>query len=190
MDDTELNDSWRMYFHEPSNDSYEHADYEPLADIATVQPVGMFFLMRRGVFPTWDDPSNLAGGCISLKVPRANVAAVWMDLACKMLGESLVAPPKNDTDDNNTTTESSHQSSHHDRCAAIVNGISASPKRAFCIIKVWLRTGGNLADPRNFVLPAPPLIEGVPMYTSNAENLSKTYTNNNNNNAPIPSRVK
>ena len=31
---------------------------------------GMFFLMREGIMPIWEDPANINGGCWSCKVPK------------------------------------------------------------------------------------------------------------------------
>lgn len=131
--DVFLNDVWSIYFHDPNNSNWTHSSYVHLGDISSVDDFwghhmslkdnihkGMFFLMREHVFPAWDDPSNLKGGCLSIKVLKDEMSKFWEDLCMKLLGETLLNPDK------------IHEWSS-------VNGISTSPKKHFCIVKVWLQ---------------------------------------------------
>jgi hypothetical protein len=79
----------------------------------------MFFLMREHIFPAWDDPCNISGGCVCLKIPKSIVETFWHAVCANLLGETLVKEAYRDTD-------------------CIVNGVSISPKNFFCIIKIWL----------------------------------------------------
>jgi hypothetical protein len=79
----------------------------------------MLFVMQKGVAPMWEDPKNRLGGCFSYKVINKQVAEVWKTLFYMMCGETL-------------TTNKSH--CNH------INGITISPKKNFCIIKIWLDT--------------------------------------------------
>jgi hypothetical protein len=81
---------------------------------------GMFFCMREHIFPCWDDPSNINGSCISIKVLKENVPKFWEMLMIRILGETLIV--------------SEHRETHWNK----VNGISISSKKSFCIIKIWL----------------------------------------------------
>jgi hypothetical protein len=129
-DDGFLNDSWTFYFHDPANSSWTLDSYKRIGDASSIGDFlamhtainefisyGMFFLMREHVFPCWDDKHNIDGGCISLKVNGDQVASVWDELAKRLIGETLL-------------TNVDHWSH--------VNGISISPKRGFCIIKIWM----------------------------------------------------
>ena len=81
----------------------------------------MFFLMRDGIFPAWDSSQNINGGCLSIKVLKENMAEFWEDLVIKVLGETIV---KND---------------HIAKAWDCINGLSTSPKKNFCIIKIWVK---------------------------------------------------
>jgi hypothetical protein len=77
----------------------------------------MLFLMREGIQPTWEDEKNRGGGCFSYKVGNKNIITTWKHASYSLIGETLTAESK--------------------LCASI-NGITISPKKNFCIIKIWL----------------------------------------------------
>jgi hypothetical protein len=77
----------------------------------------MLFLMRDGILPMWEDNKNKNGGCFSYKVNNKNVASVWKNLSYTLVGECL-------------TTDK--------RLRPNITGITISPKKNFCIIKIWL----------------------------------------------------
>jgi translation initiation factor 4E len=76
----------------------------------------MLFMMREGVNPMWEDEQNKQGGCFSYKVDNKFVKEIWNDLCYCIAGNSI-------------TTESVY----HD-----ITGISISPKKNFCILKIWM----------------------------------------------------
>ena len=57
--------------------------------------------------------------CFSYKISNKNVASVWKNLSYTLVGETL-------------TEEKTIR--------ANINGITISPKKNFCIIKIWLAT--------------------------------------------------
>jgi hypothetical protein len=65
----------------------------------------------------WEDPKNRAGGCFSYKVSNKNVYEVWKELTYVVVGDTV-----------------SNQSSF----VTSVSGITISPKKNFCIIKIWM----------------------------------------------------
>ena len=77
----------------------------------------MLFLMRKDINPIWEDPKNRNGGCFSYKISNKNVYNVWKDLSYILSGETISNDPK---------------------FASQVTGITISPKKAFCIIKIWM----------------------------------------------------
>lgn len=178
MDDEEhiLNDTWTMYFHEPSDSNWTMASYVRLEQISSVEAFwrvhegtkkflsrGMFFLMREHVFPCWDDPNNIDGGCISIKVLKEDIGTFWEEVAVRMLGESLVKKNKVEP-----RPRGASGSDDVDAAWSLVNGVSTSPKRYFCIAKIWLRKG-VLLDKANFAFPA--CYHGEPLYRSNMDNI-------------------
>ena len=153
-----LNDVWNVYFHDPANADWTYASYVRVGSVSSVAEfwelqallggryrAGMFFVMREHVFPCWDDAHNIEGGCLSIKVLKENMDAFWETLCVRLLGETLV----------------------RDRGRwACVNGVSTSPKRSFCIVKIWLRDNSTV-DPAAFGIP--PRAHGDVLYKSNRE---------------------
>jgi hypothetical protein len=80
---------------------------------------GMFFIMKEGILPMWEDPGNYNGGFWSFKVPKRNSNDVWKKLTAGLFGNSL-------------TVDSKHMSS--------ITGISISPKISNCVMKIWNNT--------------------------------------------------
>jgi hypothetical protein len=155
-----LHDVWTFRFHDPNDPNWNLNSYVRLADVATIDDFwsvhaavrgslcnGIYFVMREHVFPCWDDKHNVDGGCISIKVLKEDMLQCWEHLVMHLLGERLVAD---------------------DGAWAVVNGISTSPKRYFCIIKLWLRDGSR-TERRQFRLP--PGYGGEVLYKSNIENI-------------------
>jgi hypothetical protein len=126
---TSLTCSWNYYFHDPFDDNWERSSYTKLGEtFSTVEdfwkihnrieekvPIGMFFISRENVFPSWSDPSNVEGGCIAVKVLKTASKDFWQDICIKLLCNTLYEP--------NSTN---------------ITCVSISPKKNFCVIKVWL----------------------------------------------------
>ena len=113
-----LHDEWTMWAHLP------HDNVETIIALCETIPEKMvnncmLFLMRKGIIPMWEDTKNKNGGCFSYKVSNKCVANVWKTLSYILVGESL-------TDDK--------------KLRSLINGITISPKKNFCIIKIWLST--------------------------------------------------
>lgn len=163
-EDLFLNDVWSIYFHDPNDSNWTHSSYVHLGDISSVNDYwnhalaskdnihkGMFFIMREHVFPAWDDPCNLKGGCLSLKVLKDDMQRFWEDLCIKLLGEMLVLNRASDID------------------WSKVNGISTSPKKHFCIVKIWLQDQ-DLNNKKYFDIMES--YHGDILYKSNLDNIA------------------
>ena len=126
-----LYDNWTLWAHLPHDIDWSSKSYKHVVTFNSVEAVitvcetlpekminnCMLFLMRKGIQPMWEDPKNCKGGCFSYKVSNKNVAAVWKNLSYILVGESL--------------TEDKGLRKH-------INGITISPKKNFCIIKIWI----------------------------------------------------
>ena len=77
----------------------------------------MLFVMRHGVTPMWEDPKNRNGGSFKYKISNKHVVEVWRNLTYALVGENV---------SQNTSFVNS------------VAGITVSPKKNFCIIKIWI----------------------------------------------------
>lgn len=124
-----LHSHWGLYYHNPNSNDWSNNSYKRITVLETVEAFcafykemqfpecahGMFFLMRNDIMPTWEDKHNRNGGCWSFKVSLEHFFFVWKHLSMMLVGETLC-------------TE-----------RLMLNGISVSPKRGFCIVKLWNR---------------------------------------------------
>ena len=126
-----LSNKWDLYYHLPNDTNWKLSSYKTIMkDINSVEEVlalnekindqvvkySMLFLMRSGISPLWEDPRNRNGGCFSFKVINKQVNEIWKNLFYSICGESLCV--------NNDNSK-------------YVNGITISPKKHFCIVKIW-----------------------------------------------------
>ena len=128
-----LHDKWVLWAHLPHDTDWSLKSYIKIFEISTMEEVislynsvpalmtknCMLFLMRKGINPTWEDPRNSKGGCFSFKVSNKNVPYVWRDLSYTLTGETIANDPK---------------------FQEAVTGITISPKKSFCILKIWMST--------------------------------------------------
>jgi len=132
----ELNNRWTLWAHLPHDTDWSINSYKKILTISTVEEGialtetlpevlvknCMLFLMKEGITPIWEDPKNRNGGSFSYKISNKSVYDVWKDLSYVVLGGSI-------------STQSSFVS--------CVNGITISPKKNFCILKIWMSTCAN-----------------------------------------------
>jgi Eukaryotic initiation factor 4E len=139
-----LNDSWTLYFHDPNNNDWTESSYISLFPISTIEEFvdihvhfrdawnqGMFFMMREHIFPVWEDEHNKNGGCFSFKIMKPEVHMYWFKLVALLLGETMV-----------------DKKYMNDIC-----GVSISPKRNFCILRVWVASQNIKESMIHFPLP-------------------------------------
>ncbi len=124
------NDKWTLYYHLPNDNDWTINGYKVImSNIDTIEAVNeliekvsentvkncMLFVMRNNVEPLWEHPLNKNGGCFSYKILNKYVYSVWNTLFKLLCGESL----------------------SNDEVSPHINGITISPKKNFCIIKIW-----------------------------------------------------
>jgi hypothetical protein len=126
-----LAQSWKMYAHLPHDIDWSLKSYKEIYEITTVEGAiavtetlpevlvknCMLFIMKNNIKPIWEDPKNRQGGSFSYKVSNKNVCEVWRDLTYALVGETI---------------------SNQESFVANVTGITISPKKNFCIIKIWM----------------------------------------------------
>ena len=132
-----LNTGWIIWYHSPSDKSWSKDSYKSILELNTIEEYillekswdeclpsvveGMYFLMRKFnngiiVYPQWEDINNKSGGYWSFKVDNEKASQIWNKLCQLTLGEMIC-------EDTQDTLQ--------------INGISISPKKTFCIIKIW-----------------------------------------------------
>ncbi len=182
-----LHDMWTFYFHDPEDLNWNLDSYKRLGDVSTVQDFwaiheairpflsdGMFFVMRGDVYPCWDDPGNIQGGCLSIKVPRDKLEGTWLHVLTHLLGEGMLDLPRI-RDSADLCSLLRDQDVDLD---SVLNGVSVSPKRFFSIIKLWLRTN-HLTTRQWFRLPA--AYDGEVLYKANADNIKDSHRQQHHN---------
>ena len=139
---------WTLWFHSITNKNWDNKsyikvlelktllDYKLLKEVMRINHLqnGMFFLMRGDIFPTWEDPKNRMGGCVSLKYDK-NILNEFLRIILLCITENL------STDDNLNE----------------INGVSISPKKEFNITKIWLKDDSK--DYKKIVKEYDPLIK-------------------------------
>ena len=128
-----LFDKWVLWAHLPHDTDWSLKSYikimefdnlETLLKIQKIIPEKMIkncmlFYMKKGVNPTWEDPKNKEGGCFSFKVVNKNVFRCWNTLL---------------------TYLSTNNISKNEKFIEKITGVTISPKKTFCIIKIWMET--------------------------------------------------
>jgi hypothetical protein len=147
MPDTDnplLDNKWIVYFHDYMDSNWNRESYEKLSEITNVVDfwtifnivkaklsLGMFFFMKNNIFPKWDDNENTKMSYMSIKILKAN-ATEFME---KILAYSL--------------TETLYRD-HPE----LINGVSISPKKNFCICKIWINSTDAIhKDIKNYTIP-------------------------------------
>tara|TARA_B110000902_G_C14113830_1_gene515413 strand:- start:277 stop:771 length:495 start_codon:yes stop_codon:yes gene_type:complete len=132
MNEYSLNTKWILWFHSINDTQWNKKSYKNLFEINNLYDLksvndtitklhlqnGMFFIMRDDIFPTWEDPDNRNGCCISFKIPGNVLYDEWNFIINRILTEDILK----DKD-------------FYEQ----INGISISPKKEFNICKLWLR---------------------------------------------------
>lgn len=125
-----LNDSWTLWAHLPHDTDWSINSYKKIMTFSSVEESVslceslpskminncMLFLMRKGIQPVWEDEKNCNGGCFSYKVNNKYVPEAWKTLYYLMIGETITKNME---------------------LLPNINGITISPKKSFCIIKIW-----------------------------------------------------
>jgi len=155
MEETEpktFSTPWILWVHKVDDENWEKSSYIKLAKFNNIQEFwniynnwdellppldyGIFFLMRENIFPKWEDKYNINGGCWSLRIVKTEIRNVWDELSMAIMGEYLT----NDSKENSN-----------------LNGLSISPKRSFCVIKIW--TKNVVEDKDDYFSPYIPFLD-------------------------------
>ena len=131
-----LNTKWVVWYHNPIDKSWSRESYKHILELEHIEDLlilnkswetylpkltnAMYFVMRqingKNIYPQWEDINNKYGGYWSFKVSNDNVNDIWYKLSKYLVGETIC---KNNYD------------------PLMITGISISPKKTFCIVKIW-----------------------------------------------------
>ena len=133
-----LDSEWNLFAHLPHDIDWSLKSYKLISKMRYVEESVqifkllsenivtncMLFIMKDGINPIWEDEKNKNGGCFSYKINNNNtnttnnntITDVWNKLCFSLMGGTLL---KSSSSNN-------------------INGITISPKKNFCIIKIWM----------------------------------------------------
>tara|TARA_Y100000814_G_scaffold290977_2_gene266517 strand:+ start:60 stop:536 length:477 start_codon:yes stop_codon:yes gene_type:complete len=132
-----INTEWNVWIHSIFDDNWNIHSYKNIFNIANLYDYkyfisnmkdiylsrNMVFIMRGGIEPIWEDDNNRNGCTFSFKIDNKHRLKEFDILLKKVISESIHRELENY---NNIT------------------GISIVPKRAFTIIKIWVRNKNTL----------------------------------------------
>ncbi len=138
-----LNDNWNMYVHLHNNNDWSIDSYKKIGQITDVRNAillndeinydlikkSMIFIMKNESLPIWEDKTNIKGGCFSFKILNKYIEKIWKEMFFRIIGCTI------------TENKMIHDN---------INGITLSPKKNFCILKIWMKTC-EYQDPDVFV---------------------------------------
>jgi hypothetical protein len=127
-----LNNDWSCWIHYQNDNEWTLESYKHIAKFSYLKEITLFienlhesiikktmvFFMKDSILPLWETEDNIYGGCFSYKISNNNIVDIFKILLYKIVGNTLI-------DDENINLN--------------INGISISPKKNFCIIKIWMK---------------------------------------------------
>jgi hypothetical protein len=134
-----LNNNWTCWIHYQNDNIWTLDRYQNITTLVTLKDAVLFienldediikksmlFFMKDSILPLWESEDNINGGCFSYKISNTNIVNIFKILLYKIIGNTLI-------NDENTLNN--------------INGISISPKKNFCIIKIWMRNKNIIAN--------------------------------------------
>jgi len=130
-----LKNKWVLWFHKVNDNNWSLESYSKVFEISTYYDLlyilknlenitsGMFFLMKDGIIPIFEDVMNINGGYWSLRITKKDAFDYWEKLLYYICVESIVSDEINESK---------------------INGISISPKINNCIFKIWTSDYKNM----------------------------------------------
>jgi len=127
-----LNNDWTCWIHYQNDNDWTLESYKLISKFSYLQEIVIFienlhetiikktmvFFMKDAILPLWETEDNINGGCFSYKISNINIVNIFKTLLYKIIGNTL-------TIDETIMTN--------------INGVSISPKKNFCIIKIWMK---------------------------------------------------
>ena len=119
---------YNIWSHQTNNSDWSPTSYTLLHTFDTLRgfcdffqkhpepQLGMFFIMKDPIVPTWEDVHNAPGGCWSFKLNKSNHINIWTKLTASFIGKTLT----NDVES-----------------MSYINGISLTVRRHNIIMKIW-----------------------------------------------------
>jgi len=123
-----LKHKWVLWFHKINDNQWNLESYQRVCEVDTYNDLvflistlknitaGMFFLMKDGINPVFEDVNNKDGGYWSLRVNKKDSVDYWNKLIYYICFENITISDEYETK---------------------INGLTISPKINNCIFKIW-----------------------------------------------------
>ena len=130
-----LKNKWVLWFHKINDNAWNLESYQRVCEVETYNDLtfvmntlknitaGMFFFMKDGINPVFEDPSNMNGGYWSLRINKKDAVEYWRKLIYYLCFENI-------------TTSDEYETK--------INGLTISPKINNCIFKIWTSDFKNM----------------------------------------------
>jgi hypothetical protein len=124
----DLKNKWVLWFHKVNDNNWSVESYTKVYEINTYYDIlfiikeidnitsGMFFIMKEGIIPIFEDENNINGGYWSLRISKKDSIDCWEKLLYYICVDNI-------------TIDVNHETK--------INGMSVSPKINNCIFKIW-----------------------------------------------------
>jgi hypothetical protein len=90
--------------------------YGSLPPITQLKPGFSYHMMKKGITPVWEDPTNQRGGIWSIRTPKDKTEFVWRELLLAAVGEQFSDALQTGDD---------------------ISGVTASIRQNYDIIQIW-----------------------------------------------------
>ena len=119
-----LNNKWILWFHDVKSNKWDFDSYEKVQEINDIKDfwitmnnisinIGMYYLMKDGYKPLWDDENNINGYTYTMKCDISETPEIFQSLSCLIISELL------------------------NKNKSQIIGLSTSPKITSNIIRIW-----------------------------------------------------
>jgi hypothetical protein len=128
LDNYKLKNDWVLWFHKVNDNNWSLDSYSKVFEIKTYFDIlfilneiknissGMFFIMKDGISPIYEDSKNINGGYWSMRITKKDSFEIWEKIIYFMCIDTITIDDKYEIN---------------------INGLSISPKINNCIFKIW-----------------------------------------------------
>ena len=119
---------WVIWFHKVNDNNWTLESYSKVFELETYYDIlyiinelknmtsGMFFLMKDGIIPIFEDEKNMNGGYWSMRITKKEAVDYWEKMIYYLCIDNIFI---------------------NDDYEQMINGLSISPKINNCIFKIW-----------------------------------------------------
>jgi hypothetical protein len=119
---------WVIWFHKVNDNNWTLESYSKVFELETYYDIlyiinelknitsGMFFLMKDGIIPIFEDEKNINGGYWSMRITKKEAVDYWEKMIYYLCVDNICI---------------------NDDYEQMINGLSISPKINNCIFKIW-----------------------------------------------------